>query len=173
MWFAGRGAGRHGSVVAAVDQVLATATGRQGSVVDVTHSWAHANGRVVDIEDAPLAAGVFGQWISFPDRELLQVGHGVVGRDRTIAHELGHMVLGHRGLPIAEYAAEHVRAVPPELVARMLQRSCGADDVAHSEERWPQDELAAERFAALLVRRLRAGRRDRPSWSPYVDDALG
>ncbi|WP_134086114.1 ImmA/IrrE family metallo-endopeptidase [Mycobacteroides salmoniphilum] len=172
MWFAGRGAGRHGSVVAAVDQVLVTATGRQGSVVDVTHSWAHANGRVVDIEDAPLAAGVFGQWISFPDRELLQVGQGVVGRDRTIAHELGHMVLGHRGQPVVDFAAEHVRAVPPELVARMLQRSCGTDDLAHADC-WPEDELAAERFAGLLIRRMRAGRAVRTRWSPYLDDALG
>ncbi|QCH22166.1 hypothetical protein DSM43276_00403 [Mycobacteroides salmoniphilum] len=173
MWFAQRDAGRHGPVVAAVDQVLATTIGRQGSVVDVTHSWAQANGRVVDIEDAPLAAGVFGQWISFPDRDLVQVGQGVVGRDRTIAHELGHMVLGHRGLPVAEFAAEHVRAVPPELVARMLQRSCGADELTHSDDRWPQDELAAERFAGLLIRRMRAGRGVHTRWSPYVDDALG
>lgn len=173
MWFAGRGTSRHGVVVAAVDQVLATATGRQGSVVDIAHSWAHANGRVMDIEDVPLATGVFGQWISFPDRDLVQVGQGVVGRDRTIAHELGHMVLGHRGLPVAEFAAEHVRVVPPELVARMLQRNCGADDVTHGDERWSQDELAAERFAGLLIRRMRAGRGIRTRWSPYMDDALG
>jgi hypothetical protein len=83
------------------------------------------------------------------------------------------MVLGHRGLPVAEFAAEHVQAVPPELVARMLQRSCGSDDAAHSDTRWPEDELAAERFAALLVRRLRAGRGVSPRWSRYVDDALG
>ncbi|MEU9807044.1 hypothetical protein [Mycobacterium sp. NPDC050853] len=170
MWFARRG---QGSIVAAVDEVLAAAAGVPESIVDVTRSWAEANGRVVDIEDAPLSAGVFGQWISFPDRDLVQVGRGVVGRDRTIAHELGHMVLGHRGLPVAEFAAEHVRAVPPELVARMLQRSCGSDDAAHGDNRWPEDELAAERFAALLVRRLRAGRGVSPRWSRYVDDALG
>lgn len=111
MWFARRDASGHGAVVAAVDQVL-TISG-QGSVVEVARNWAQANGRVMEIEDAPLAAGVFGQWISFPDRDLVQIGQGVVGRDRTIAHELGHMVLGHRGLPIAEFAAEHVQVVTP------------------------------------------------------------
>lgn len=173
MWFARRGASGRGAVVAAVDQVLAVSGGGQGSVVEVAHSWAQANGRVVEIQDAPLAAGVFGQWISFPDRDIVQIGHGVVGRDRTIAHELGHMVLGHRGLPVAEFAAEHVEAVSPNLVARMLQRSCGSDDVAHTDNCWPEDELAAERFAGLLIRRMRSGRGTHTRWSPYVDDALG
>ncbi len=182
MWFQARGdagrlgrpqSSRHSGVVAAVNQVLTMSGGVQDSVVDVAHGWAQANGRVVVIEDAPLAVGVFGQWISFPDRDVVQVGQGVVGRDRTIAHELGHMVLGHRGLPVAEFAAEHVRAVPPELVARMLQRSCGSGDVLHAGDRWPEDELAAERFAGLLIRRMHAGRGVRTRWSPYVDDALG
>ncbi|KRQ20634.1 hypothetical protein AOT83_01660 [Mycobacteroides sp. H001] len=173
MWFARRDASSHGSVVAAVDQVLAVAAAGRASMEDIARTWAQANGRVMDIEDAPLSAGVFGQWISFPDRDLVQVGQGVVGRDRTIAHELGHMVLGHRGLPIVEFAAEHVQSVPPELVARMLQRSCGSDDLAHGDECWPEDELAAERFAGLLIRRMRAGRGARTRWSPYVDDALG
>ncbi|OAT68337.1 hypothetical protein AWB85_08465 [Mycobacteroides immunogenum] len=173
MWFARRGASGRGAVVAAVDQVLAVSGGGQGSVVEVARSWAQANGRVVEIQDAPLAAGVFGQWISFPDRDIVQIGHGVVGRDRTIAHELGHMVLGHRGLPVAEFAAEHVEAVSPNLVARMLQRSCGSEDVAHTDNCWPEDELAAERFAGLLIRRMRSGRGTHTRWSPYVDDALG
>ncbi|OHT83289.1 hypothetical protein [Mycobacteroides saopaulense] len=173
MWFARRDASGHGSVVAAVDQVLAATAGRPGSVAEVARSWAQANGRVMDIEDVPLSAGVFGQWISFPDRDLVQVGQGVVGRDRTIAHELGHMVLGHRGLPVAAYAAEHVVAVSPELVARILQRSCGSGDLSHTDDCWPADELAAERFAGLLIRRMRAGRGARTKWSPYVDDALG
>ncbi|WP_078324501.1 hypothetical protein [Mycobacteroides salmoniphilum] len=173
MWFAGRSADRHGLVVAAVDQVLELTVAGRASMEDVARTWARANGRVMDIEDVPLSAGVFGQWISFPDRDLVQVGQGVVGRDRTIAHELGHMVLGHRGLPVAEFAAEHVRTVPPELVAHMLQRSCGDDELTHSEERWPQDELAAERFAGLLIRRMRAGRGVHTRWSPYLDDALG
>lgn len=171
MWFARRDASGHGAVVAAVDQVL-TISG-QGSVVEVARNWAQANGRVMEIEDAPLAVGVFGQWISFPDRDLVQIGQGVVGRDRTIAHELGHMVLGHRGLPVAEFAAEHVQVVAPELVARMLQRSCGSDDLAHAENGWPEDELAAERFAGVLLRRLRSGRGNRSRWSHYLDDALG
>lgn len=72
MWFARRDASGHGAVVAAVDQVL-TISG-QGSVVEVARNWAQANGRVMEIEDAPLAAGVFGQWISFPDRDLVQIG---------------------------------------------------------------------------------------------------
>ncbi|TDZ98588.1 ImmA/IrrE family metallo-endopeptidase [Mycobacteroides salmoniphilum] len=172
MWFAQRDAGRHGPVVAAVDQVLAVTAAGRTSMEDVARTWARANGRVMDIEDVPLSAGVFGQWISFPDRDLVQVGQGVVGRDRTIAHELGHMVLGHRGQPVVDFAAEHVRAVPPELVARMLQRSCGTDDLTHADC-WPEDELAAERFAGLLIRRMRSGRAVRTRWSPYLDDALG
>ncbi|MUM24182.1 hypothetical protein FZI91_21070 [Mycobacterium sp. CBMA271] len=140
---------------------------------EAAQAWAAANGRAMTIEDVSLSPGVFGQWLSFPDRDLVQIGHGVVGRDRTIAHELGHMVLGHRGIPITEYAADHVQTVGPELIARMLQRSCCSDGFAHEDERWPADELAAERFAGLLIRRLSAGRRGRSRWSHYMDDALG
>lgn len=173
MWFARRDASGHGAVAAAVDQVLTVSGGGQGSVVEVARNWAQANGRVMQIEDAPLAAGVFGQWISFEDRDIVQIGHGVVGRDRTIAHELGHMVLGHRGLPVAEFAAGYVETVAPELVARMLQRSCGSEDLGLADNCWPEDELAAERFAGLLIRRMRSGRGTHTRWSPYVDDALG
>ncbi|WP_407661580.1 hypothetical protein [Mycobacteroides saopaulense] len=164
---------RENSIVAAVDECLALSNG-QRTISEAAQAWAAANGRSMTIEDAPLSPGVFGQWLSFPDRDLVQIGHGIVGRDRTIAHELGHMVLGHRGVPVTEYAAEHVQAVPPELVARMLQRSCGGGHAAGEHgDLWSDDELAAERFAGLLVRRLGAGRSGPSRWSPYLDDALG
>ncbi len=160
------------SIVAAVDGFLALSNG-QRTISEAAQAWAAANGRAMTIEDTLLSPGVFGQWLSFPDRDLVQIGQGIVGRDRTIAHELGHMVLGHSGVPITEYAAEHVQAVSPELVARMLQRSCSSDHVAEHDGVWSADELAAERFAGLLVRRLGAGRNGSSNWSPYLDDALG
>ncbi|MFD6199871.1 hypothetical protein ACFWE3_24525 [Mycobacteriaceae bacterium NPDC060252] len=119
-----------------------------------------------------LPAGVFGRWISLPDRDIVQVGVGVVGRERTIAHELGHMVLGHRGRPVAQYAAGLMQAASHELLAHMLQRTCG-DDESDTPGCDYDDELAAERFAGLLMRRIKAGQWGQQSWAHDLDTALG
>ncbi|SIN59267.1 Uncharacterised protein [Mycobacteroides abscessus subsp. abscessus] len=67
-----------------------------------------------------------------PGQDIVQVGAGVVGRDRTIAHELGHMVLGHRGRPVTEYVEGLVQAASADLITQGQQEAAG----------WRQDELA-------------------------------
>ncbi|MBA0048547.1 hypothetical protein MLB1_19750 [Mycobacteroides sp. LB1] len=160
------------AVVAAVDAVLAGLPVSNCSVSSVAQAWMNAAGRSLTIQDVVLPAGVFGRWLSLPDRDVVQVGIGVVGRDRTIAHELGHMVLGHRGRPVTEYVEGLVQAASSDLIAHMLQRACCDDNQAISGV-WRQDEVAAEWFAGLLTRRVEAGYRRRPGWGHGLDDAIG
>ncbi|MGV0585652.1 hypothetical protein ABQE45_18085 [Mycobacteroides chelonae] len=160
------------TVVAAVDQVLAGAPVSGCSVSALTQAWVQAQGRSLTIQDVVLPAGVFGRWLSLPDRDVVQVGVGVVGRDRTIAHELGHMVLGHRGRPVTEYVEGIVQAASSDLIAHMLQRACCDDDQAENGV-WQQDEVAAEWFAGLLTRRVEASSQRRLGRGYDLDDALG
>lgn len=155
-----------------MDRVLDGAPQLGCSVSVVAHAWAAANGRTLVIQDAVLPAGVFGRWLSLPDRDVVQVGVGVVGRDRTIAHELGHMVLGHRGQSVTEYAAGLVQEASADLVAYMLQRACCDDPTAQPGE-LHRDEVAAEWFAGLLTRRVGAARRGSAEFGCALDDALG
>lgn len=160
-------------VSAAVDQVLAAVHVQDRSVSEVARAWAHSQGRSLVIEDVALPAGVFGRWLAAPQRDVVQIGLGVVGRDRTIAHELGHMVLGHHGEPVASYAADLMLAASPTLVAYMLQRTCADAHRANRSGAWPADECAAEQFAGLLMTRVEVGRWGRRSWAHHLDDALG
>ncbi|SKU56692.1 Uncharacterised protein [Mycobacteroides abscessus subsp. massiliense] len=156
-----------------MDRVLALAQGPDRSVSAIARAWTRTQGRQLVIEDVELPVGVFGRWLAIPGRDVVQVGVGVVGRERTIAHELGHMVLGHRGQPVTEYAAELVQIAPAELIAHMLQRTCAETDRSEDLSAWPADECAAERFAGLLTRRLEAGRWGTQGWAHHLDDALG
>lgn len=149
----------------AVEQVLG-ARDRGTTVTAVTAAWAMDRGRPITVESQALPPGVFGQWLALPDQDLIQVHTDLLVGDRTIAHELGHIVLGHRGQPISDYAAIHLRTVPQSLVAYILQRSC-AD--THGGQ-WPDDEIAAERFATVLLRRLKS---DRHSSRFRLNEALG
>ncbi|AMU77710.1 hypothetical protein BAB79_26365 [Mycobacteroides abscessus] len=153
----------------AVDQVLALASGTDQSVSALARVWSESQGRELVVEDVELPVGVFGRWLATPGRDLVQIGAGVVGRDRTIAHELGHMVLGHRGQPVTEYVADLVQVASADLIEHMLLRACGDSEV----DGVPPDELAAERFAGLLTQRLAAGRWGRQGWAHHLDDALG
>lgn len=152
-----------------MDRVLEGVPPSDCSVSAIAHAWATANGRTLVIQDAVLPAGVFGQWLSLPDRDVVQVGVGVVvGRDRTIAHELGHMVLGHRGQSVAEYAAGLVQEASADLVAYMLQRAC-CDDPTARPGQLHRDEVAAEWFAGLLTRRVGAPRRGSAEFGYALD----
>lgn len=162
--------GEHSEVVAAVDRVL-KGQSPDPSVTGVTRAWVQAQGRELLIQDVVLPAGVFGRWLSLPDRDVVQVGVGVVGRDRTIAHELGHMVLGHRGLPVTEYVGAVVQAASVDLISHMLQRACRADP--QQPDIWQRDELAAEWFAGLLTRRVEAAHGGSADWNYHLDNALG
>lgn len=160
-------------VVDAVEHVLAGVSVSDCSVPALAQQWVQGEGRELVIEDVVLPAGVFGRWLSVPGQDIVQVGAGVVGRDRTIAHELGHMVLGHRGRPVTEYVEGLVQAASADLITHMLQRACTEEPGQQETGRWRQDELAAEWFAGLLTRRLEAGYRRRSGWGYELDEALG
>ncbi len=153
-----------------MDRVLDGVPMPDRSVSAVACAWARGRGRLLVIDEVVLPAGVFGRWLSVPGRDIVQVGVGVVGRDRTIAHELGHMVLGHRGRPVTEYAEGLVQEASPDLIAHMLQRACCEGDTESGV--WDGDELAAEWFAGLLTRRVEAARGG-SRWGHDLDDALG
>lgn len=159
-------------VVAAVERVLDCAADSDRSIDAVARAWVGARGGSLIIEDAVLPAGVFGRWLSMPGSDIVQVGVGVVSRDRTIAHELGHMVLGHRGLPVTEYVEGLAQAASPELIAHMLQRACCHEPTDESGAT-QRDELAAEWFAGVLTRRVRGWQRRGRQRSHNIDDAIG
>ena len=143
---------RNAEIGTAVDGVFAVAPAGTSSLMTLVEMWGLQRGRPIAIEDGRLPVGVFGQWLSFPDRDVLKVRSEELSRERTIAHELGHMVLGHRGQAITEYATAHMEAASIDLVAFMLQRSCD------ETRAWPDEEIDAECFAGLVLRRLeRAG----------------
>ncbi|MEU9807669.1 hypothetical protein [Mycobacterium sp. NPDC050853] len=151
----------------AVNEVLANAPTETSSVQDLIQAWGLHRGKSITIEDEVLPAGVFGQWLSFPDRDVLRIRPGALSRERTIAHELGHIALGHHGQPVADYLNSQMQAASTDLVAYMLQRSC---DETHA---WPREEVAAERFASLLLRRLERAAAEGERLSRHrIDDAL-
>ncbi|WP_422395689.1 ImmA/IrrE family metallo-endopeptidase [Rhodococcus sovatensis] len=105
---------------------------------------ATAGPRPVEVRNARLPWGVFGRWLRYPDKDVFEVADGLPSRDWTIAHELGHLVLGHGKLFSEIGSTASLRSEP----STVMSRSCGAA----SHERC---ELEAERFAALLLDRLR------------------
>lgn len=159
-------------VVAAVDRVLDCVSDSDRSITAVARAWVGARGGSLVIEDVVLPAGVFGRWLSMPGSDVVQVGVGVVGRDRTIAHELGHMVLGHRGLPVTDYVEGLAQAASPDLIAHMLQRAC-CHEPSDESGALHRDELAAEWFAGVLTRRVQARHRRGRRRAHTLDDAIG
>lgn len=158
---------RSAEIRTALDEVFAAAPDVVSSVLSLVEMWGLRRGRPITVQDELLPVGVFGQWLSFPDCDVLKVRPDGLSRERTIAHELGHMVLGHRGQVITDYATARVEAASPDLVAFILQRSCGE---THG---WTRDEIAAERFASLLLRRLERASADAEMLSRYrIDDSL-
>src|ERR1700752_800536 len=63
-------------------------------------------GRPIEIRNAELPPGVCGQWRQYEDRDVFLLQHGLPAWDRTLAHELGHLVLGHDGISVVEAAHE-------------------------------------------------------------------
>ena len=92
--------------------------------------------------------------------QLRLEGQGLPAWDRTLAHELGHLVLGHDGISIVEAAQEAVEVASSDLIAYMLNQRTGCmgpngEDI----------EQEAEDFAALLLYRLGRLPSDRSSRS--------
>src|SRR5687768_111943 len=64
--------------------------------------------RPIELKMADLPPGVCGQWRQYTDRDVFLIQNGLPAWDRTLAHELGHLVLGHDGIPVVQAARENV-----------------------------------------------------------------
>src|ERR1041384_1687551 len=60
--------------------------------------------RPIELKMADLPPGVCGQWRQYADRDVFLIQKGLPAWDRTLAHELGHLVLGHEGIPVVQAA---------------------------------------------------------------------
>ena len=105
--------------------------------------------RRIDITTADLPAGVCGQWRQYTDHDVFLIQRGLPAWDRTLAHELGHLVLGHEGIPIAQAAESSTELASSELIGYMLNQRTGCMGPAGEDA-----EQEAEDFAALLIFRL-------------------
>jgi hypothetical protein len=105
--------------------------------------------RPIEISMADLPHGVCGQWRQYADHDVFLIQHGLPTWDRTLAHELGHLVLGHDGIPIAEAARDAAEFASDDLIGYMLNQRTGCMGPSGEEA-----EQEAEDFAALLIYRL-------------------
>lgn len=146
-------------VTRAVDDVLALAP-RRGvvSVLRLVDAVAQWRARPIDVRVSELPEGVAGQWRQFADHDEILVQDGLPTVDRTLAHELGHLVLGHGGIHVTELARESTEIVTDDLISYMLNQRSGCLGPGGEEV-----EQQAEDFAALLLFRLGRLRSDRAS----------
>ncbi|MBJ8345864.1 ImmA/IrrE family metallo-endopeptidase [Antrihabitans sp. YC2-6] len=156
-------------VAAAVDAVCALAADSDSVTLDeVVAAVAAERKRPIEIAAAELGPGVCGQRRAYPDRDVIVLASRLPSRERTLAHELGHIVFKHDGQPAREVMLE----ASDDLIAYMLsQRSYqqivddGADELA---------EWEAETFSSMLLTRLRVfGNRGTGVSVLRLDEALG
>ena len=98
---------------------------------------------------ADLPPGVCGQWRQYADHDVFLIQQGLPTWDRTLAHELGHLVLGHEGIPVVEAARENTEFASYDLIGYMLNQRTGCMGPSGEDA-----EQEAEDFAALLIYRL-------------------
>lgn len=156
----------HRRVAAAVDAVCdVAATAEALTVAGVIAAVAQERGRPIDLDiSEDLAGAVCGQRRVYPDRDVVVVASGLPDSERTLAHELGHIVFQHEGVEVRESAL----AVDDDLISYMLSQRTTAraeGDVV---------EWEAETFAAMLLLRLARmrGRGNSVSVARY-DEAIG
>ena len=73
----------------------------------------------------------------------------VAGQRSLGEHELGHLVLGHGGIPVTEAARDATEYVSDDLISYMLNQRTGCMGPGGEDV-----EQQAEDFAALLLYRL-------------------
>ncbi|WP_157109662.1 hypothetical protein [Rhodococcus sp. WMMA185] len=136
-----------------VSRLLAHARGNESaSVFGLVRTVERMRGRPLTVrESAELAPGTFGLWRNGHDRDEVLYAPWVAAPDRTVAHELGHIVLGHHGLPVEE-AARHTLPSEWHDMASFMLRQCGQD--SGGDEDLLQLERDAEGFASELCRRI-------------------
>ena len=98
---------------------------------------------------ADLPPGVCGQWRQYADRDVFLIQKGLPAWDRTLAHELGHLVLGHEGIPVVQAARDNTEMASSDLIGYMLNQRTGCMGPSGEDA-----EQEAEDFAALLLYRL-------------------
>jgi hypothetical protein len=108
-----------------------------------------SRGRPIDIEMTDLPPGVCGQWRQYADHDVFLIQKGLPAWDRTLAHELGHLVLGHEGIPVVQAARHTTEVASDDLIGYMLNQRTGCMGPSGEEA-----EQEAEDFAALLGYRL-------------------
>ncbi|MGV0993468.1 MAG: ImmA/IrrE family metallo-endopeptidase [Mycobacterium sp.] len=146
-------------VTKAVNDVLALAPSRgEVSLSRLVTAVGTDRGRPVEVITADLPAGVSGQWRQYSDRDEFLIQHGLPTTERTLAHELGHLVLGHDGTPVAEVARDTAELASDDLISYMLNQRTGCMGPGGEDV-----EQEAEDFAALLLYRLGRLRSDRAS----------
>lgn len=156
-------------IARAVDRLFRIAQGDEArSLAGIADALARDRGRALVIREGDdLPVGVFGQWRRHPDHDEVCYATWVHARNRTIAHELGHIALGHVGRPAIELATEHLPTSVHDLAVLMLERDC-------TDER-SQEEADAEAFGSLLLMRLKGS--SLANRSPVIrsrlDEALG
>ena len=96
------------SVTRAVGAVLDLAP-RHGevSLIRLVDAVSEDRGHPIELKMADLPPGVCGQWRQYADRDVFLIQQGLPAWDRTLAHELGHLVLGHEGIPVVEAARDN------------------------------------------------------------------
>lgn len=114
--------------------------------------------RPIDIDMADLPPGVCGQWRQYEDHDVFLIQRGLPTWDRTLAHELGHLVLGHYGIPVTEAARDVAELASDDLIGYMLNQRTGCMGPSGEDA-----EQEAEDFAALLLYRLGRSASDRSS----------
>ncbi|MFC9787621.1 hypothetical protein [Rhodococcus sp. NPDC127528] len=158
----------HRRVLAAVDAVLDMAAQTHAvTIEDIAQALAASRRRPIEIEIADLGPGVWGQRREFPDHDEIVLARSLPSIDRTLAHEIGHIVFRHPGAAISETTL----AADDDLIAYMLSQraAVSADLTAESLHEWE-----AEAFAVRLLQRLGHFERDQ-NWRPLLcyDEALG
>jgi hypothetical protein len=138
------------NVTRAVNSVLGLAP-RHGevSLVRLIEAVGDDRGRPIELTSADLPPGVCGQWRQYNDRDVFLIQRGLPASDRTLAHELGHLMLGHDGISIVEAAHNTVEVASFELIGYMLNQRTGCMGPSGEDA-----EQEAEDFAALLLYRL-------------------
>lgn len=143
----------------AVSEVLDLAP-RQGevTVARLVTAVGEDRGRPIDIRMAELPPGVCGQWRQYADDDVFLIQQGLPTWERTLAHELGHLVLDHGGIPVVEAARDAAELASDDLIRYMLNQRTGCMGPSGEDA-----EQEAEDFAALLIYRLGRMPSDRSS----------
>ena len=137
-------------VTRAVNDVLALAPRRgQVSVPRLVTAVGEHRQRPIEVTTAELPPGVSGQWRQYAEHDEFLIQDGLPTVDRTLAHELGHLVLGHGGIPVTEAARDATEYVSDDLISYMLNQRTGCMGPGGEDV-----EQQAEDFAALLLYRL-------------------